>query len=428
MRRRGRTIRTEYRESRAMSSTPTPTPTTATATIDIASSHYPQLDGLRGLAILLVIVFHFSLMHAGFRGDDPGIFLQVAQLGWMGVDLFFVLSGFLITGILASARAQKHYFKNFLGRRFLRIWPLYYLSLLLLLVIAPLVMGKVPSELQGMQAKQTWFWLYATNWLFALEGGFSRTSGGYFWSLAVEEQFYVVWPFVVYALSDRSLLRVSLGLLGVSLVSRLVLTAFGVGTGVLYNMTFTHLDGLAVGACLSICLRSPVLTARVTRALPLAAAVALVGLLAARLADQHFFFWGRHMAMYGYTLIAILFGAMLVRVARGVTNKGLNRVLTTRFMTLCGKYSYALYLVHVPVASVLFPLAYRVLRHQQPLIGYDGTFLVGAVVAFATSWALAVASWFLIEKRILALKRYFVSSTAPPASISPVPSHGMGRP
>ena len=399
-----------------MSSTST-TPTT----VDIAASHYTQLDGLRGLAILLVIVFHFSMLHSGFRGNDPGFFLQLAQLGWMGVDLFFVLSGFLITGILASARTQKHYFRNFLGRRFLRIWPLYYLSLLLLLVVAPLLMTKVPAELQGMQAKQAWFWLYGTNWLFASEGGFSRTSGGYFWSLAVEEQFYVVWPFVVYALSDRSLLRVSIGLLCVSLLSRLVLTYFGVGTGALYNMTFTHLDGLAVGSCLSICLRSPALTARVTRVLPLAVAVALAGLIAVRLADQHFFFWGKHMAMVGYTLIVLLFGALLVQVVRSGKEAGLNRLLTTRFMTLCGTYSYALYLVHVPVASVLFPIVSRALRNQQQWIGYDGTFLVAAFAAFAASWTIAAASWFLIEKRILALKRYFVSSNAPHAPRSPTP-------
>lgn len=386
---------------------------TTTATVDVASGHYTQLDGLRGAAILMVIVFHFALMHTGFRGADPGFFLQLAQIGWMGVDLFFVLSGFLITGILSSTRTQKHYFRNFLGRRFLRIWPLYYLSLLLLLVVMPLVMTKVPTELAGMQGKQAWFWLYATNWLFALEGGFSRTSGGYFWSLAVEEQFYLVWPFVVYALTDRSLLRVSVGLLCVSLISRVLLSNFGVGTGTLYNMTFTHLDGLAVGSCLSICLRSPALTARLTRALPWAAAAALAGLLVVRLADHHFFFWGRHMAEYGYTLIVVLFGALLVRVARGQTTQGLNRLLTTRFMTLCGKYSYALYLVHVPVASVVFPVMYRALRNHLPLIGYDGAFLVAAFAAFAVSWALAAASWFLIEKRILTLKRYFDSSAAP---------------
>jgi peptidoglycan/LPS O-acetylase OafA/YrhL len=403
--RRGGRIESEDKRA-AMKSVPM-----AISGIDVTSKHYAQLDGLRGLAILLVFVFHFALMHEAFRGPNPGLFLQIAQMGWMGVDLFFVLSGFLITGILANARAQRHYLKNFLGRRFLRIWPLYYLSLLVLMVLAPLLMSKVPPELQGMQAKQIWFWLYGTNWLFALEGEFSRTSGGYFWSLAVEEQFYVVWPFVVYALSDRRLLIVSAGLVCVSLASRLILSGFGVGTGVLYNMTFTHFDGLALGACLSICLRSPELGARVTRVLPFAVVIAVAGLAAARLADGHLFFWGVHMAAYGYTLVALLFGALLVWAARNEANNGFNRLLTTRFMSLCGKYSYALYLVHVPVASLLFPIVRRMLRNQQGVIGYDGTFAVGAIVAFAVSWALAAASWLLIEKRFLDLKRYFAPST-----------------
>ena len=389
--------------------------------VDVSAHHYTQLDGLRGLAILLVIVYHFSLEHAAFRGPAPGFFLQLAQAGWMGVDLFFVLSGFLITGILSGTRSKPHYFRNFLARRFLRIWPLYYLSLLVLLVVAPLLLPQVwAGRLQGMQDQQAWFWLYAANWLFAKEGGFSQTAGGYFWSLAVEEQFYVIWPFVVYALSTRMLLRVSFGLLCCSLLLRVVLSAFGVGTGVLYNMTFTHLDGLATGACLSICLRSPELTARVMRALPWVAGVALLGLVAVRLHDHHLFFWGRAMAACGYTLIVALFAALLVLALRDRDGQRLRRFLRSRFMSLCGTYSYALYLVHVPVASLVYP-ALRKLHLLQDLLGYDAVFLLAGAVAFAISWALAAASWFLIESRILAFKRYFAAPPGPP----PGPAGGV---
>src|SRR6185369_11722869 len=152
------------------------------APASITSGHLLQLDGLRGVAILLVMVYHFCLPHPGFHGHSSGFLLQWAQGGWMGVDLFFVLSGFLITGILVETREQRHYFRNFLARRFLRIWPLYYLSLLLLVVLVPMAMSTTPPELQSMREEQAWFWLYGANWLFALEGGFSRTSGGYFWS------------------------------------------------------------------------------------------------------------------------------------------------------------------------------------------------------------------------------------------------------
>lgn len=392
----------------------------------ITTTHYVQLDGLRGLAILLVMLYHFCLPHEAFHSRDPGPLLQFAQAGWMGVDLFFVLSGFLITGILIETRSQPHYFRNFLGRRFLRIWPLYYASLVVLLVVLPLVLPSVPPELQSMRDKQGWFWLYGANWLFALEGGFTRTSGGYFWSLAVEEQFYLLWPFVVYALGDRALLRTSLALLGISFVLRIVLANLGVSMGALYTMTFTHLDGLAVGSALAVCLRTPELSARVLRLAPAAGLLALIGLVAVRLIDKDFFMWSRAMATYGYTFASILFGALLVWVLNGRRSLGFGWLLSTSFMRQAGKYSYALYMVHVPVASLLFPVAMRAMRRFEPVIGYQGIFLAGAALAFAASWLVAVASWHLFEKRILALKRYFTYS--PPGAVPEAPAASRSVP
>jgi peptidoglycan/LPS O-acetylase OafA/YrhL len=383
----------------------------------ITRNHYAQLDGLRGLAIALVVFYHFSLPHRDFHGNQSGLVLQLAQAGWMGVDLFFVLSGFLITGILIETRTQAHYFRNFLGRRFLRIWPLYYLNLLVLLVLLPLVLPSVPAQLQGMQEKQVWFWLYGANWLFAMEGGFGTTSGGYFWSLAVEEQFYLLWPFVVYRLSDRALLRTSFALLCLSLVSRIVLANMGVATGSLYTMTFTHLDGLAVGSCLAICSRSAAMSARLARVLPIATAVALLGLVAVWVVDRDFFFWSKAMATYGYTFIAILSGALLIYVVQGGKAGRLSRFFTNRFLTMCGKYSYALYLIHVPVAGLLFPLTFRALDKLVPAMGYDAKFLVFVVLAFVVSCGLSIVSWYVFEGPIMTLKRYFNYAEArdPPA-------------
>ena len=373
----------------------------------ITRTHYAQLDGLRGLAILLVVFYHFSLPHREFHGREAGALLQLAQAGWMGVDLFFVLSGFLITGILTETRSQPHYFRNFLGRRFLRIWPLYYVNLLALLVVLPLVLPSIPAELRGMQDRQGWFWLYGANWLFALEGGFGKTSGGYFWSLAVEEQFYLVWPFVVFAVSSRALLGISLALLGLSLFLRVLLASMGVSTGSLYTMTFTHLDGLAVGSCLAICARSPRWSERLGRALPVTAAAALLGLVAVRLVDQDFFFWSKAMATWGYTLVAVLSGSLLLYVLRGGSSTLLGRAFSNRFIAKCGKYSYALYLVHVPVAGVVFPLTFRVMKNFEGTLGYNTVFVVFVAVAFLVSWGLSVASWHLLEKRIMALKHHF---------------------
>lgn len=394
---------------------------------NLTRTHYVQLDGLRGLAILMVMLYHFCLPHKLFQGRDAGTLLQLAQGGWLGVDLFFVLSGFLITGILLETRRQPHYFRNFLGRRFLRIWPLYYASLLVLLVVMPMVLSKVPVELQGMRDKQAWFWLYSANWLFALEGGFTRTSGGYFWSLAVEEQFYLLWPFVVYGLSERALLRVSLALLAVSLAARIVLVNLGVSTGALYTMTFTHLDALAVGSCLAVCLRSPQLAARAMRWLPVAFVVGLLGLIAVRIADRDLFYWSKAMATYGYTFAAILFGALLLWVLHGKQTFSVARFFSTAFMRQAGKYSYALYMLHVPAASVLYPLMARQLEPYKSSIGYDGVFIACGVVSFAASWLLAVASWHLFEKHVLGLKRHFTYAPTDAAQVTAAMPRSVAR-
>ena len=385
---------------------------------DLTRAHYVQLDGLRGLAILLVMAYHFCLTLAGFQTHQVGFPLQLAQSGWMGVDLFFVLSGFLITNILVETRSGPHYFKNFLARRFLRIWPLYYLNLALFFVALPLLSHSLPATLRSMQEQQAWFWLYGANWLFAREGGFGTTSGGYFWSLAVEEQFYLIWPLVVYWLSRRALLHVSLSLLALSLVLRVILAHLGVNTASLYVITFTHLDGLAVGASLAVCLRDPKLAVLVQRAAPFAGVAGLAGLVAARLTDGDYFMWGKGMASYGYTAIAVMFGALMVYALSDGATVGLNRLLSSRFMTQAGKYSYALYMVHVPVAGAVAALMTRSVGSR---LGGAPGFLLFAAVAFGVSWLAAFLSWILFEKRLLALKRYFAygsNATAPAAESS----------
>jgi peptidoglycan/LPS O-acetylase OafA/YrhL len=371
---------------------------------NLTRTHYVQLDGLRGLAILMVIVYHFCLTLPGFQDQGVGYPLQLAQTGWMGVDLFFVLSGFLITNILIETRSTQHYFRNFIVRRTLRIWPLYYASLLVLLVVLPSAIHPVPDALRSMQDKQAWFWLYGANWLFAREHGFGSTSGGYFWSLAVEEQFYLVWPLIVYLLSNRALLQLSLGLLTLSLVLRTVLVQAGVDTNSLYVITFTHLDGLAVGSSLAVCLRDPQLFARVRQALPVAAATGFVGIVTARILDGDHFFWGKAMASFGYSCLAVGFGALMVYALGGGRALGLDRLLASRFLTQTGKYSYALYVVHVPIANIAAPAIMRIFGSR---LGTTLSFALFAVVAFSLSWATAILSWHLFEKRVLALKRYF---------------------
>lgn len=373
---------------------------------DISRSHYVALDGLRGLAILTVVIFHFSLEHPNAHAAD-GIFLQLAELGWAGVDLFFVLSGFLITGILLETKSSPHYFRNFLARRFLRIWPLYYATLIVFFVIAPLVLDPMPDMLQSMNEEQAWFWLYAANWLFAREGGFGHTSGGYFWSLAVEEQFYLFWPVVVFYLSSRNLLKLCGLLFLVSSVGRVLLVLSGVSTGVVYVMTFTRLDPLVTGAALAVCLRTQTLSAEVRRVLPYLAGTSLLALAVVRLLDGHGFYTGRYMAMFGLSPLAILFGCLCAYSLQESVHPRWRAFLASRPMVAAGKYSYALYIVHVPIASLVAQVTIDRLPPSDDAAAYNLAFAMFFVLAALVSGVLAFLSWHLFEKHILKLKRFF---------------------
>ena len=157
----------------------------------LGRTYYPALDVLRGIAILLVFFYHnFS-------------FLQVFEFGWIGVDLFFVLSGFLITDILLSSQGGRNFFRNFYARRFLRIFPLYYITLIAFFLLAPYVFSQQNADVVTYyNTNQLWFWSHLQNWLFVNKGMSSSPMLSHFWSLAVEEQFYLFWPLIIFILKD----------------------------------------------------------------------------------------------------------------------------------------------------------------------------------------------------------------------------------
>ncbi|HVD60449.1 MAG TPA: acyltransferase, partial [Gemmatimonadaceae bacterium] len=171
--------------------------------------HILALDGLRGIAILLVVACHFvSNLHIAATGWARP-FVIVAHAGWAGVDLFFVLSGFLITGILLDARGSGSYFKAFYARRVLRILPAYYGFLLVAFVILPALHLGAGDNYMLARQHQGWYWLHLTNVMMSLgAAGRGPYPGTLFWSLAVEEQFYLLWPAIVALCSVRSLRRV----------------------------------------------------------------------------------------------------------------------------------------------------------------------------------------------------------------------------
>jgi peptidoglycan/LPS O-acetylase OafA/YrhL len=175
--------------------------------------HVPELDGIRGLAIAMVMALHFVNNAVIPTNVVERAAIKLTNYGLWGVDLFFVLSGFLSTGILIDSKGRPGYFANFYARRTLRIFPLYYAVLLLLTVLIPAaVLQAFDPQLLTLRPMWPWLYLYGTNVYLGPQTSFSIPYVSHFWSLAVEEHFYLVWPLLVWWLTPRAVMRVSVAL------------------------------------------------------------------------------------------------------------------------------------------------------------------------------------------------------------------------
>lgn len=381
-------------------------------------AHIPALDGIRGLAILLVVLFHHTLMRQPTLFDR--VYVNVARLGWSGVDLFFVLSGFLITGILYDAKGSAHYFRNFYARRTLRIFPVYYAFVFFTLRISPWLWPDTELAEMGRRAMENrseiWYWLYLSNFLFAFEEGHPNLVVT--WSLAIEEQYYLVWPLVVALLGRRSLMWTCGALVAVAPAMRTILLTGGAGPTVAYALPFCRIDALAVGGFVALALRDAREGARLVawaRWIAPAMIIAIFGIwyVEGPLDNQS---WTEPvMQGAGYTVLALLFGSLVALTATARRGSLLSRVFSLRSLRSCGKYSYALYLFHVPVRRFIrdtyFPVASFPMWLGSPLPGQLLFYVVATVPAFLLAWL----SWHLYEKQVLKLRRLFPYERGPRA-------------
>jgi peptidoglycan/LPS O-acetylase OafA/YrhL len=337
--------------------------------------HLPALDGLRGIAILSVIWLHSS-WSVGAQSEPnliDALYQRIRAAGWMGVDLFFVLSGFLITGILLDAD-RRDYFRRFYRRRTLRIFPLYYTFL----IGAAMVTRVHPS-----------LWFYGANIVAAFQGLGVLGSLAHLWSLAIEEQFYVVWPLVVRWSTPKRVAQVCLALIVLALAGRLALDTPPI---MRYVLTPFRMDTLAMGGLLAALLRM----GRTPRPWPfLAAGMAIlgwIGLQVRRLPWHNDLMQG-----IGYTGTALVAaGLLLLALRRGW--------FEWRWLRFFGKYSYGIYVLHFPLKDWLQDLA----RSWGPPPRFLGSQIpaefVFALLVLSVSTGAALLSWVLIERPFLNLK------------------------
>jgi peptidoglycan/LPS O-acetylase OafA/YrhL len=352
----------------------------------------PELDGLRGIAILWVLVFHFT------AASGPLFFLaHFFQMGWIGVDLFFVLSGYLITGILVDSVGHRHYYRNFIVRRSLRIFPLYYATLVLYCILSFYPAAVRPMDF--LKLGGWWYAVYLGNVKTFLEGHFPYVAIlTPLWSLQVEEQFYLSFPLIVWAVKRKTLAKLLAGSIAFALLLRIVLAiampANKLGT---YMLMPCRMDALAMGGLIAVVQRDWPERLQARWIGWMTAACALIyGVVCVLWTTGP---WSDAMRTIGFTALDFAFAGVLVMLMAW-RQRFLLGLCRLRFLVWVGTISYGLYLLHIPGELIGARLAAHVVK-----LAPHGS--AEFVVSMAASLAMAWLSWTVFESQVLKLKRRF---------------------
>ncbi|MDP4198217.1 MAG: acyltransferase [Bacteroidota bacterium] len=364
--------------------------------------HYPALDGLRGLAVLMVLSHHFVLGYSA-SGRVHALLGHLTLFMWSGVDLFFVLSGFLISGILLDAKAQPKYFRTFYARRVLRIFPLYYGAVFAIFVLLPLL------GMDAVNSRSIYYWTYLTNVDVALHGWPNQIIS-HFWSLAIEEQFYLLWPLVIFLIPITLLRRFLPALLLLPMAMRLIASLNGSDILPLHVGTLTHCDGLIMGSIMAVYLRTSIGRQAVNNRTAVIGVI-LIAMIFVRASFGYFPItfsltnWNVLQRTITFTLISVAFSWVLFLCVGPVNS--VQHFFKQAWLQWFGRYSYGLYVLHKPlmglVSAIQLPAGLTRLASVHPFVLdaiYIPTYLIVSIV-------FAYASYHLFEKHFLRLKKYF---------------------
>lgn len=365
------------------------------------SRRIEELDGLRGVSIALVLIYHYFVLHAETQLGSPAAYLQqYMHISLAGVDMFFVLSGFLLGGVLLDQRRGENFFRVFYLRRALRILPPYVLFLILFAVALALGPSTGYPRIGWLLDDPFPFWTYVLNvqnFLMAAEGRFGPHFAGITWSLAVEEQFYLLFPLLVYWCSPRLFPAVVIALVCTAPVLRVTLY-FLAPEGALAGFVLlpSRWDSLLLGVLAAWTIRNDGARRWVNEhELPLRGAffIAVVGVALLPVFRATQFSLG--MALYGHFIIAVAIALLLVHISRGQL-PGIRQLL--RFGPLCflGRISYTVYLLHQAVRGSLAVL----ILDGRLSIASLGDFMA-MLLALAITILLAVATWYSFEARLI---------------------------
>ncbi len=321
------------------------------------------------------------------------------------MDLFFVLSGFLITEILLRTVNRPGYFKNFYAKRILRIFPLYYVSLIIIFLLFPLIKN-LSLDFSFYYHHQGWFWAYLQNWfLIFYDTGHTTTAIQHYWSLAVEEQFYIVWPFVIFIIRKPKWLLMIAGFLLLAVIgTRLLMWEMKVKDLNYFGLyTYTRIDGICIGSLLAILrfMKSEFVKKYFTLLVLLLAGLNFLFYFI----NRQFGFTYPYLAIVGYTTFALLF-ALLVHEAINGENKFINFLLTLSPLRFFGKISYGLYVFHWPVYLILYGWMEDKVKSATHISGNTLAIMVSVLLTL-TGILISILSFYFFESYFLKKKKAF---------------------
>jgi peptidoglycan/LPS O-acetylase OafA/YrhL len=353
--------------------------------------YYPALDGLRGLAILMVVIMH------NFR------FMNYFFFGWLGVDLFFVISGFLITDILLNTAGKPHYLRNFYMRRVIRIFPVFYVAMAVCLFVIPVFFKEL--NITYYRENQVYLWTYLQNWLFIFRPPYGDPILLHSWSLAVEEQFYIFWPLIILLVKDpKRLLVISCFLLLAVAITRYLIWINQIESLSYSSLyTFTRIDGICIGAMIALLFRiSPSWLKKNTTWIVLLMAAINLGFY---LINNSQSFSLPYRAFVGYTTFAVLFGVLLYET---VMNKSpiIRFLFDNSFMRFFGKISYGFYVYHWPITLIMLPAIMSWMKEHFKW-GGDLYLYLGSTIVTLVAISVSYISYRFFEKPLLQLKKKY---------------------
>jgi peptidoglycan/LPS O-acetylase OafA/YrhL len=361
----------------------------------------PELDGIRGTAIAMVLAHHYFLLPIqASPGTLPAYIQAAGRLAWSGVDLFFVLSGFLIGGILLDARESSNYFRVFYTRRFFRIVPIYLACLMGALILGAFVNSGTAPRLAWMyEARLPWisYFLFLQNFWMAKATTYGVFGLGVTWSLAVEEQFYLTLPLLIRKLNEKRLLYATLAGIALAPALRIVLHALWPEHYISWVVMMPcRADALLLGVLGAILLRDPAWTKRIEKnrtALSFALLVLALGFIVLTKFLPNPYMFG--MLSFGLSWLALFYLCILVH-ALSFRETWLSRCLRWRWLGWLGSIAYGTYLLHEFVRSFFFGFLWSHL----PIGMSAETFLV-SVLALVVTLGICRASWQYFEKPLI---------------------------